>query len=527
MPHHTLHECLRILKEKPAWFIQKEDITKKLQCLDTIQQLGTTTTIYELYPFLQSNNVLIRTKTAETIAQLFGRLRSLNAYNDAPKHLPVKLRDIELFHAEFEEAIAVKLFSMASLNSSGYVREKAVVALGRLKNKAGLKFILLRLGDWVPAVRNAAITAMDGFLEHRYLDVWLQELPTIDWLLKVQRVDLSDIHHRINAFILAGVDEPGFYNRINALNDSSRHRFYKLYIATKPLTPELVGLLSRDRNFLVRHLLLRQLPVFDTATQEKLIGLFLRDHAARLRLEALYASKKFAPAFNERVHGLLSDENASVRDLSRRLLKLEGPDAAALYRQRIAGHEMLAGSLAGLAETGNAADLPVFETHLQHANRMIVLACPAAIQRFDEPRAKQRALELLTHTSRRVRELAKDILARRCDRETLLRIRERYATGDPALKRTILPLYQQIGGWPVAGDFLLVLSDEDSSIQELGWRHIESWRQKTTRLFTTIPEAEKERAATIFHSLDRTRLQMNMWRERLLGELAFILGLKE
>ena len=127
---------------------------------------------------------------------------------------------------------------------------------------------------------------------------------------------------------------------------------------------------------------------------------------------------------------MLSDENASVRDLSRRLLKLEGPDAAALYRQRIAGHEMLAGSLAGLAETGNAADLPVFETHLQHANRMIVLACPAAIQRFDEPRAKQRALELLTHTSRRVRELAKDILARRCDRETLLRIRERYVTGD-------------------------------------------------------------------------------------------------
>ena len=67
-----------------------------------------------------------------------------------------------------------------------------------------------------------------------------------------------------------------------------------------------------------------------------------------------------------------------------------------------------------------------------------------------------------------------------------------------------------------------------------GQQHPETWlasyrklAEKATRLFTTIPEAEKERAAAIFHSIDRTRLQMNMWRERLLGELAFILGLKE
>ena len=61
----------------------------------------------------------------------------------------------------------------------------------------------------------------------------------------------------------------------------------------------------------------------------------------------MYASKKFAPVFDERIHGLLSDENASVRELSRGLLKMESPEAASLYRQRIAGREMLAGSLAG------------------------------------------------------------------------------------------------------------------------------------------------------------------------------------
>lgn len=273
--------------------------------------------------------------------------------------------------------------------------------------------------------------------------------------------------------------------------------------------------------------MLQQLPAFDKVTQERLVGYFLRDRSVRLRLGALYASKPFAPAFHEAIRALLSDENASVRELCRRLLKMEREEAAALYRQRITGKEMLAGSLAGLAETGSIDDLNLFEAYLQQGNRMIVLACLAAMYRLDETRAKEQAFVLLTHHSNRVRAKAKDILARRCDPVTLQRIRQLYTTADTALKKTLLPLYQQIGGWPIAGDLLLALKEEDPDMQEPAWRELETWRQKATRLFTTFPEAEQERAALIFRSIDRTRLQMNIWREKLLGEMAFILGLRE
>lgn len=237
MSQTTLQDCINILQEKPAWFFQKEDIAAKLQCLEVIQQLGTPGTIYILYPFIKHNNKLLQSKTAETMLQLFSRIRTLNEYNIALRCLPVELNDVKLFLRAFDEETAVLLLAMASLNYNGYVREKAVATLGQLKNKAGLKFILLRLGDWVPAVRKAAIAGVDDFPEPGCLDALLQELPTIDWLLKVQRVDLSDMHHRIHAFILDQSEAPGFFQRINTLNDRTRYRFYKLYVAGKPLTP--------------------------------------------------------------------------------------------------------------------------------------------------------------------------------------------------------------------------------------------------------------------------------------------------
>lgn len=458
MSQPDLYEYLRLLSEKPKWFFQNEDIALKLECLEAIQQLGTPSTIYYLIPLLRSNNLLIRSKTAETIIFLFRKLGSLNAYNDSLRLLPVELSDIDLFCKDFEDETGTQLLSIASLNHNGYVREKAVKVLGTLKQNEGLKFILLRLGDWVPAVRNAATIALAGYMEPQYMDLLLQELPTIDWLLKVQRVDLSDIHQRINTFILEGAEKSEFYNRINKLSESSRYRFYKLLIANRPLTPEQIDRLSHDRNSLVRIAVLKMLTGFDRAIQEKLIALFLRDRSARIRLEALYASKKFDPMFIPIIRTLVSDENASVRELSRRLLKMEGTEAAVLYRQRITAQEMLAGSLAGLAETGAPEDLPLFESSIKSGNRLMVLASLSAIHRLDGERAKQLALDLLGHSFRRVRGSAKAILARQCDRETLQCIRDRYAAGDPALRRTILPLYQQIGGWRVAADFLLALT---------------------------------------------------------------------
>ncbi|HWI94431.1 MAG TPA: hypothetical protein VNT20_24335 [Flavisolibacter sp.] len=284
--------------------------------------------------------------------------------------------------------------------------------LSRLKNTDGLRFILLRLGDWVVEVRKAATAGVLSFLESRYIDNWLKQLTAIDWLLKVERVDLREIHNQIIQFILSQDFSEEFYNKIKRLDEKSRFRFFKILLGNRQLNIEQLNKIIKDKNFLVRLNLIKHLSSFDTAIQAQLIARFLRDRSAKVRLEALYASKSFSPNFDDQIFILLSDEAASIRELSRHLLKDKGIDSTALYRQRIANQQFLSGSLLGLSETGKSEDLPIFERYISEEKSKLVIACLAAINHFNIEKAKQYSLELVIHPIKRVRDKAVEILAK-------------------------------------------------------------------------------------------------------------------
>ena len=523
MDYTDLNRRLEILNEIPKWFFQKVNITDKLQCFDTIQKVGTPSSIYSLIEFLRSSNVLIQTKAAETILSLFGKLKSLNEYADTLKHLPIKTSDLDFYRVDFDEKTYLQLLDIASLNSSGYVREKAVKELSRLKKADGLKFILLRLGDWVAAVRKAATEATFSFLEETYIDELLKQLPTIDWLLNVERVDLREIHNRIIQFILSQEFSNEFYNKIKRLDDKTRLRFYKSFLSNRHPSEEQLRKVIGDKNFLVRLELIKHLSSFDTAIQKEVIARFLQDQSGKVRLEALYASKSFSPDFDNQIFALLCDEAASVRELSRHLLKENGIDFAALYRQRIGDKKFFSGSLLGLSETGRSEDVPTFERYIHSEKSKLIIACLTAINHFNAERSKQYSLELLIHPIKRVRDKAVEIVAKNSDAEALEKARNIYAKGDYIIKKTILKLYNKIGGWNIVGDLLLALADENIHIQNFGWQLLDEWKLKATRLFTTPPKTELERANKIYSSLDTSNLKMTHSRTNLFNELKFYL----
>jgi len=515
--------CIEILNEKPKWFFQKENIAGKLQCFDTIQRVGTTSAIYSLIGFLKSDNILVQTKAAETVLYLFEKLKSLNDYANTLKHLMVKKSDLDRYKANFDESTYVQLLGIASLNGNGYLREKAVKELARIKNADGLKFILLRLGDWVAAVREVATTAVSSFLEDAYTDDLLKQLPTIDQLLKIERMDLSQIHQRIIQFIVNQEFSEDFYHKIRRLDDRIRVRFYKNFLAHKHPTREQVYRIIADRNFLVRAELLKYLTRFDQAIQKELLGRFLQDQSSVVRLKALYASKNFSPVFEDQITVLLSDEAASVRELSRHLLKNNGIDFAQYYRQSIADKRFLSGSLLGLSETGNEEDLSTFEQYIHSGKNKLVVASLTAINKFSPDSAKNYALALLAHGSTKVRNKAVETLAKSNESQILERIRDIYTQGGHEIKRTVLTLFNRIGGWNIIGDLLLALTDENISIQNLAWQLLEKWKLKATRLFTTKSKAELERANQLYNHLDLSKLKMNSDRMNLLQDLKFYL----
>lgn len=518
-----IDKCIQILHEKPKWFFQKENIADKLQCFDKIQKAGTPNTIYSLINFLRNDNALLQAKAAETILYLFGKLKSLNDYSESLKYLDIEKSDLDFYKVDFDESTYVQLLGIASLNGSGYVREKAVEELARLKNTEGLKFILLRLGDWVSVVRSKAIAAILSFLEITYIDDLLKQLPTVEWLLKVKRIDLGDIHNQIIQFILAQEFSEEFYLKIKQLDDRTRFHFYKYFLNNKPPNAEQLNRLVEERNPLVRLELIKHLSSFDTVIQKQVIGRFLQDRSARIRLEALYLSKRFSPDFDSQIFLLLSDRSTSIRELCRRLLEDKGIDFAAIYRQRISQKMFLSGSLLGLSETGTSADLPIFENYISGEKSKLVIACLIAINHFNDEKAKHYSLVLLVHPIKKVRDSAVEILAKGIDNETLKKVRLIYEKSDIDIKKTILKLYNIIGGWNIVGDLLLALYDKNISIQNLGWQLLERWRLNSTRLFITPSKIELERANMIYNSLNVDNLQMTQRRANFFRDLKFYL----
>ena len=523
MNYTDINQCIQTLNERPKWFFQKENIVEKMLCLDTIQKEGTPATIYSLISFLKSDNSLIQEKSAQTILHLFTKLKSQNDYADSLKHLSLDKSDLDLFRVDFDEKTYLQLLGIASLNSSGYVREKAVKEIARLKNADGLKFILFRLSDWVLPVRKAATEAINSFLEKVYIDQLLKELSTIDWLLNVKRVNLTETHNRIIQFNLNEEFSAEFHNKINRLDDKTRLLYFRNFFNHKKPSKEQIKSIVKDKNFLIRIEVLKHLPTFETTFQEELIGDFLQDQSARIRINALYETKLYNPNFDKKINILLSDESASVRELCRHLLKPKSVDFAEIYRERIKKEEFLSGSLIGLSEVGTKEDLPVFERYINSNKSKIIMGCLIAINKFNPDKARHRSLELLTHPFKGVRNKVAEILAKGCDIDTLQKVRQTYIVGDYEIKKTVLKLYNKIGGWNVIGDFLIALTDENNNIQNIGWQLLDKWKANATRLFTTPPKSEIERANDIYENLDRSKIKLTHSRTNLLQDLQFYL----
>lgn len=523
MDYIEFNKCVEILRDKPKWFFQKDNLAQKLECLDNFKTAGTTSNISFLIEFLKDSNSTIQLKTAETIIHLYQQLKSQNELYDSLKYVNIEKADINYYKTVFEPDIYLNLLAIASMNKSGYVREKAIKELAASQNPNAIKFILLRLGDWVIAVRETAQKAIKTFFSADFIEAFLQHLALIDWLLQVQRTDLVNIHKVIIAFVFSNELTDDFYKKLKKFDDKTRLIYFRNYLKAKVVNADIVNLISKDKNYLVRAELIKHIQHLDTSTRKELVNKFLLDRSARVRVNALYETKHFKPDYDSAILELSSDESASVRELTRYLLKDKSLNFAEIYRQRLNQNQKIVGSILGLSEVGTKDDLPTFEKYIQNPSTKIILACLIAIHRIDPTISKQYSLQFLTHPTRRVKSKSIEILSSYYDNDVLEKARTIYINGDYEQKKTILRLFNQIGGWSVIGDIIVALTDNNENIQNLAWTFLYKWREKAVKIFTTPLATEIKRANENYNQLDKTKTKMTYNREKLWTELPFYL----
>ena len=520
MQHSKLTECYEILRRK-VFFFTKEDLRAKLACFETFQVSGKPQDIIFISQFLKNSNKELRIAALETIIILFQKMKTQTDFYSSLKYADISTADLDYFKTTFSPAQYQYLFLIATLNLSGYVREKALVELTAKPDSAVLKFIIFRLSDWVINVREAAFKALDQYFQPQFLDDFLNLLPLLEWLLTVQRADLLKVYNDIYGFIFAADSFENIYRKLQNSDEKIKLIYVRNYLKSNELTKNVSELLANDNHYLLKLELLKHIAKLDAETQKVFVRKFLKDRSAKVRLHALYSTKPFRDEFSVEIFEAIFDTSAPVREVSRFILRESVTDFAEIYRRKLNENETSVGAISGLSEVCKSEDLSIFEKMIQSPTIKVIVACLHGTNKLNGALGKEYALKFLTHSSAKVRTKSIEILTAKIDENVLETARRIFHNGDYETKKSILRMFARIGGWKIIGDLIIAVGDADERIQDLGWLFLENWRN-TQNYIKPIAE-DVARANRLYKEIDNAKLEFNHYREKFWRELPFYL----
>ena len=412
------------------------------------------------------------------LAQLDGTVRRMSEWHGPP--FPVT--DIVAVARGLTGTLGV-----VSFHASGHVREAAVRALAASHDGQALPFLLIRLNDWVSPVRAAAAEAVLSRLVPSNADALVGCLPLLFRLRGQSRGGHGPVVRAALDLLRRPECLPAVRAGLASADRHTRRWAFKL-LADEPSTgtAAIVDDASRSADPTLRlwavQCLRRHLP--DEGLLATLDPL-LSDRFMPVRREAMYGVVERLPATApDRLRAALFDAHPSMRDLARFHLRQAGvTDVAALYRARLAGGCPVSVAVAGLGETGSAADADLVAPHLADPDPRVRRAAVRAISRLDPDGHDDELLHALGDRSPRVVKAAREIMVTRRYLLTPDRLWPLFTgTAHPHVRRLVLPLVADLMWWDAAPLLIRAAGWDDADVRGRAVAHLQGWRTNGRRL---------------------------------------------
>ncbi|MFT3902137.1 MAG: HEAT repeat domain-containing protein [Niabella sp.] len=479
-------------QKKQGWLFKIDNVEERLNALTKILEFGYPSSIQNIIPFLKDGNKEIQQATCNVIIELFKKIETKKGFYDTLKHCDISKSDIDFYSQNFSQQECLTLYSIATLNSSGYVREEAVKRLGETNNEKAIQFIVYRLADWVQAVRQTALKSIENFKKPEFINALVNNLTIFEWLQKVERTDLSSVHSDIMNFVV--IKNKSFViENFKTFSDRTRIVIAKQITNSTSIELDELKILLNDKHFLVRNFALLH---FDKLTQNE-IDKLLKDKSARIRLQTLY-NLKGREDFSKIAYTLLADNSASIRDFTRYTLKNSITDFPQIYNDNLKNRVNIIGSLSGLAETNGKDFVESIVPYLTDTKIKIRKTAFLALKQLDNDKAYDFALQNLDSEYIGIRNIIIEYFSNTATNEVLQKAREIYVNGQYELKKSMLKLFSKVGKWTTIADIMIGTIDENENIRQLSLGYLQQWRNKTTTYFTQPKQGELERANQMF-----------------------------
>jgi HEAT repeat protein len=429
------------------------------------------------------------------LATLDLRVReSWNAYGcyNLPKNWQnLKATDVErLAQSKF----AMSLIGLASFHFSGYVREAAVRALDLQRTGKELPFLLIRLNDWVPQVREAAVQAVASRVEAAYAGHLLANIGLVYKLRVCGRVEKKFVDG-ICDLLKRPESKEGLMAGTTSKDKTVRQISFQLAAEAEPsIRAEIVSaaMSSSDsiaRAWAVRHIL----PDVSPEDLPRVIEPLLRDRFMPVRRTALwYAATKRPDIAKQMVRTALLDDSASMRETARQFLHVAAVEnIREFYSDAMKGGEpkTLAAAIRGIGETGNVADVPLVFSFLSSPITKIRRAAVYSIGRLDVEGQMPKLVTRLSDTSPSISRVALKALRPKARAIPIAELEQLFTDGGEFhVRRNALILIMAAEKWKRLPGLLKACADNNARIAEQALRR---WR---TGIATTMAVTLSQRA---------------------------------
>ena len=511
-------KCLAIIrKPERTWLFGKEEKqNEKLAALVRLSEIGHPAIIRELIPLIKNDSEKVRNGIIQTVAVLFEKLKGKKAYYDLLKYSPISQKDILYYQEKFDEKQYSLLMKISSLNRDGRIRESAVRELGKSKKEDVLPFIIFRLADWVPNVREAAKKELRLFLKPEFQQELIDNLSLFNWLQKVERADLSKIYDEVIDFLVhknRSETLKSFYN----VNDKER-RILALEVSKSIQSNDEISLLLNDKHFLIRILVLNQFNRLTDNQKEKL----LHDKSARVRQSTLYKFKE-EENFEEKLPLFLADKSGTIRYFSRYHLREKNIDFKELYTTNLSNEKQLVGSLLGLLDI-EAKDCDTFiEPYLESDKIRVVKTAFYVFSNLNPNKAFNFAKENLFTNQIGLRNAVIEYFGKNQSSEILEIARNQYQKSEEEVKLSILRLFSKTGGYAIFPDLLIGSIDEIEIVRNQARLYLQKWKNEAVSMFSRPKKEEKSRAIRIFNYVDKTHAEKGYFVDNPVEKLDFFI----
>jgi HEAT repeat protein len=396
-----------------------------------IGELGTLRTIPELLPYLPPGTHRASEGAAKAVERIVRRASpgALAGFDSwcrgggahgrgpaAPAWKAVHLEDAP-WAAEFPGVLGI-----ASCHESGFVREIAVQLLARIRDGFEMPFLLVRAGDWAPAVQAAALKALSARVNPSHAMHWVRCLPLVVRLRSAsrRREEVAGLVVRIEALLTGRASRSALATGLSGGELAVRRECLRLVrTQTGKDAVELLLEALRDRDPLIANgaaeSIYGRLPSCDVG---EVLPRMLAHPLSSVRMLGIRIACQCATEASDvplPILGVLQrallDGAGCVRELARyqlRKVTRVRADFAAFYRAALSEREGRERTIAleGLAEIGTTEDVPVFREFVRHESRRMRAAAIVGLARCAPSSHLGELSAALEDPSRKVRRAA-------------------------------------------------------------------------------------------------------------------------